>query len=281
MPYLEKYNVHAYLSGHDHISEHLSYKNIHYFVVGAGSMIDQLKHTSQAELLWSGAGYSAFGVMTASVESLRISFVDSTGTETYAYAISSVRSREASGPRGSSGGGTFAYPRSFLASVFPSTSGSGGVVWLLIVLGLAILFVRRRRRRSQQKQREDASARARASSADDAEAALSRAEELGDTEAQSRSDGLYHRTHEADGILTEDSDDQCGLMSSFRCSRDDDDDAAGQHISIGDSVEDICSTTAAQSHRHRQRQRYSVHTSDPFDALAAGGGISMLPVLQQ
>ena len=36
LPLLQKYKVHAYLCGHDHISEHLSYDGIEFFVAGAG-----------------------------------------------------------------------------------------------------------------------------------------------------------------------------------------------------------------------------------------------------
>lgn len=59
-PLLHKYKVHAYISGHDHISEHLQVDGMEYFVAGAGSMQDSLKCTSAANLLWSGTGYSAF-----------------------------------------------------------------------------------------------------------------------------------------------------------------------------------------------------------------------------
>ena len=58
-PLLEKYNVHAYLAGHDHISEHLVYNDVNYYVCGAGSMTDKLssKSSSVASLVWSGTEY--------------------------------------------------------------------------------------------------------------------------------------------------------------------------------------------------------------------------------
>lgn len=80
LPLLEKYEVHAYICGHDHISEHLSINNINYFVSGAGSMTDKLgKTTSSANLHWYGVGYSAFSVMTATEESLSFDFIDVNG----------------------------------------------------------------------------------------------------------------------------------------------------------------------------------------------------------
>jgi 3',5'-cyclic AMP phosphodiesterase CpdA len=56
LPLLLKYNVHAYICGHDHISEHLTYSNMSFYVVGAGSMTDSMKRTSSAELVQSIAG---------------------------------------------------------------------------------------------------------------------------------------------------------------------------------------------------------------------------------
>ena len=46
-PLLEKYQVDFFFCGHDHISEHLEYSNIHYFVAGAGALIDTAKGSSQ------------------------------------------------------------------------------------------------------------------------------------------------------------------------------------------------------------------------------------------
>jgi hypothetical protein len=87
LPLLLKYKVHAYLCGHDHISEHLHKDGIEYFVAGAGSMTDQLKYTSQAELIWSGVGYSAYASMEATVNNLTISYRDWNNTLRYSYTL--------------------------------------------------------------------------------------------------------------------------------------------------------------------------------------------------
>ena len=87
LPLLRRYNVHAYFSGHDHISEHLSANGTEYFVVGAGSMIDYLKYTSAATLHWYGVGYNAFAGVAATSEELTVSFVDTSNTVRYSYTL--------------------------------------------------------------------------------------------------------------------------------------------------------------------------------------------------
>lgn len=87
LPLLIEYKVHAYLAGHDHISEHLQYKEIEFFVVGAGCMTDSLKSNSDASLVWSGVGYSAFAAMEVYRDQLTISFIDTTGTNRYTYSL--------------------------------------------------------------------------------------------------------------------------------------------------------------------------------------------------
>jgi hypothetical protein len=87
LPLLIKYKVHAYVSGHDHISEHLRRDGIEYFVAGAGSMTDQLKYSSQADLVWSGVGYSAYASMEASVKELTMTYRDWNNTVRYSYTL--------------------------------------------------------------------------------------------------------------------------------------------------------------------------------------------------
>jgi hypothetical protein len=83
-----KYNISAYLCGHDHISEHLELHGTHYFVSGAGSMTDSLgSYPSAATVHWTGTGYSAFSVMTATLSSLSVDYIDYTGTLKYSYTI--------------------------------------------------------------------------------------------------------------------------------------------------------------------------------------------------
>lgn len=58
--YLPYYNVHAYICGHDHISEHLYHEGTHHFVSGAGTMTDGLGNcgSSAADVLWTGVRHS-------------------------------------------------------------------------------------------------------------------------------------------------------------------------------------------------------------------------------
>ena len=44
------------MSGHDHISEHLSHNGVHYLVAGAGALTDKAGGESAADLHWVGAG---------------------------------------------------------------------------------------------------------------------------------------------------------------------------------------------------------------------------------
>ena len=87
LPLLLKYKVHAYICGHDHISEHLQFGSLHAFVAGAGSMTDELKANSNATLLWSGTGYSAFAAVIASATELNVSFVDTSSSIRYSYVL--------------------------------------------------------------------------------------------------------------------------------------------------------------------------------------------------
>ncbi len=87
LPLLLKYKVHAYICGHDHISEHLRKDGIEYFVAGAGSMTDQLKYNTQGEMIWYGVGYSAYASMEASSKELTITYRDWNNTVRYEYTL--------------------------------------------------------------------------------------------------------------------------------------------------------------------------------------------------
>lgn len=88
LPLLQRHQVHAYLCGHDHISEHLTYEDMHFFVAGAGSMTDKLGAGSNlAQLQWYGIYYSAFGFVEARTDRLTIGYVDINGTMRYNYSL--------------------------------------------------------------------------------------------------------------------------------------------------------------------------------------------------
>lgn len=87
LPLLKTYKVDAYFCGHDHISEHLEKDGIHFFVVGAGSMTDNIEQESNANLLWYGVKYSAFASMAVSNSMMNITYIDLNGTVRYNYTI--------------------------------------------------------------------------------------------------------------------------------------------------------------------------------------------------
>ena len=88
LPIIDEFNVDCYFSGHDHISEHLKFGKTHYFVAGAGSMSGSLGNTnSEAELLWSGTGYSAYLSVEASHTSLSFKYLDKSNEEQYSYQL--------------------------------------------------------------------------------------------------------------------------------------------------------------------------------------------------
>jgi hypothetical protein len=88
-PLLQQYNAHAFISGHDHISEHLQYEGMDYFVAGAGSMTDSLnsKCSTGANLVWSGTGYSAFAYVDATTTALTMNYVDTNNEIKYSYTL--------------------------------------------------------------------------------------------------------------------------------------------------------------------------------------------------
>jgi len=86
-PLLEQYHVHAYIAGHDHFSSHLQYKDIEYFIAGAGSMLDSAKYSSAANLLWYDTSNPGFAYVDASADELLIGFITSNQQEMYSYAL--------------------------------------------------------------------------------------------------------------------------------------------------------------------------------------------------
>eukprot|EP01039_Chlorochromonas_danica_P003408 gene3408-3734_t len=100
LPLLQEFKVHAYICGHDHISEHLRYDGLDIFVAGAGSMADSLGKGSQADLIWYGVGYSAFGYMEATATNLTVGFVDVNNTLRYSYTLTNPNPLNAVPPIG-------------------------------------------------------------------------------------------------------------------------------------------------------------------------------------
>lgn len=86
-PFLTHYGVHAYLCGHDHINEHLSYQDIEYYVAGASSMTNTIDEDSESvsTLNWAGESTAAFSRFTATVQTLTVDYIDVNGTIIYRY----------------------------------------------------------------------------------------------------------------------------------------------------------------------------------------------------
>jgi hypothetical protein len=55
-PLLNKYNVDAYIAGHDHVLEYLKDHNVHYFVIGAGCKLGKML-TEPPQLIYGKAQY--------------------------------------------------------------------------------------------------------------------------------------------------------------------------------------------------------------------------------
>ena len=89
LPLLEKYKVHAYFCGHDHIGLHLRKSNQYteYFVVGAGTMTDTVSKTSAAEIIWAGPNFASFAAVNASIHNLTVAYRDTNGTVRYTYTL--------------------------------------------------------------------------------------------------------------------------------------------------------------------------------------------------
>lgn len=89
-PLLRQYNVHAYICGHDHVSEHLQKNGIEYFVAGAGSMADSMGASSAASLSWYSSGTSAFASVLVTAETFEVSFINTAGQTMYEYALTNA-----------------------------------------------------------------------------------------------------------------------------------------------------------------------------------------------
>jgi len=120
VPLLDKYNVHAYICGHDHVGEHLVHPDhsTQFFVVGAGTMITSYaKSSSEATALYFGAGYASFGVMTATPHSLKTEWVDIYGVVRYDFTLTNPMTTDpTSRPT--------VYPSQFPTTVPPSIAPS-------------------------------------------------------------------------------------------------------------------------------------------------------------
>jgi tartrate-resistant acid phosphatase type 5 len=98
-PLITKYGVHAYFCGHDHISEHLMHEGSHYFVAGAGSKTDALgSDGSEADLLWAGTGYSAYGIGIATNDVFTVTYVNTYSQVVYNYTLTNPTTSVARNP---------------------------------------------------------------------------------------------------------------------------------------------------------------------------------------
>lgn len=88
-PYLKIYFSCSLFFSFSTFSEHLIYGDQHYFVNGAGSMVDYVSSNSNsdAKLIWAGEGYSAFATASITSDSLMISYIDINNDVKYNYEL--------------------------------------------------------------------------------------------------------------------------------------------------------------------------------------------------
>ena len=117
-PFLQHYGVHAYLCGHDHINEHLSYKDIEYYVAGASSMTNTIDADSESvsTLHWAGESTAAFSRFTATVEALTVDYINVNGTILYRYTQTNANPTPTGAPT---------HPPTFSPTSAPSSAPSG------------------------------------------------------------------------------------------------------------------------------------------------------------
>ena len=76
-PLLESYNAHAYLCGHDHIAEHIKYREVDYIVTGHSTMNGDVQgQGSNSTLVWAGESTSGFTRWTATAHALIVEFIE-------------------------------------------------------------------------------------------------------------------------------------------------------------------------------------------------------------
>ncbi|KAK3752600.1 hypothetical protein QZH41_018799, partial [Actinostola sp. cb2023] len=95
-PLLERYNVTAYLSGHDHNLQHFkeNKSTVEYFVSGAGAYVvnsTEHKHSvpdGSLKFFWSNTfSYGGFASIQATAESMNLVFIDAEGRKLHSRAL--------------------------------------------------------------------------------------------------------------------------------------------------------------------------------------------------
>jgi tartrate-resistant acid phosphatase type 5 len=81
---LEKYQVDAYISGHDHTMQHLSHNHIEYYISGAGAIEGKLKSTSSAKVKFAKVK-NGFTFHQITGKTMLVQYVDDTGSVMYEY----------------------------------------------------------------------------------------------------------------------------------------------------------------------------------------------------
>lgn len=109
VPLLEKYNVNAYLNGHDHTLQHISWHGIEYFTSGRGC--ETVETDSNGKVIsdypWGATGEkkskgneaghffsfsTGFSTAVATPDTLKISFIDHNGKNLYSTILANPRS---------------------------------------------------------------------------------------------------------------------------------------------------------------------------------------------
>lgn len=95
LPLLKKYDVDAYICGHDHTMQHLQDSGVHFFLSGAGAKRGTVGKIPQ---LVYGSVEAGFSVHTVTPSNMHVQYVGTTGNTMYAVDV--PRKRNLPGLRG-------------------------------------------------------------------------------------------------------------------------------------------------------------------------------------
>jgi hypothetical protein len=138
LPLLRQYRVHAYLNGHDHTLQHISWQGVEFFTSGHGAYSSAQQGPSgnwgdSPSLAREGVRFGSlslgFGLALATSLSLKMTFYDELGGELYVFALTNPRNASDSAP--------------LVAEIVSGSSHSfwsRGTIWeaFIFVVGMAV-----------------------------------------------------------------------------------------------------------------------------------------------
>lgn len=88
LPLLEKYNVDAYLNGHDHTMQHLESNGVNYFVSGNAAKRGDVHSIPQTKFAVVDPGFTLHEL---TAQEMRVTFVDENGNQIYKTTLQRKR----------------------------------------------------------------------------------------------------------------------------------------------------------------------------------------------